>query len=107
MFKRQRLAEKYDTILLYLGLTDLAESEGGDRAHMRLPDDQLELVNALTKTGKKIVVVLSGGSPVELPFADDVNAILNLYLPGQCGGEAGARLIFGEANPSGKLAETW
>lgn len=101
------LAEKYDTVLLYLGLTDLAESEGGDRVHMRLPDDQLELVNALMTTGKKIVVVLSGGSPVELPFADGVNAILNLYLPGQCGGEAGARLIFGEANPSGKLAETW
>ena len=101
------LAEKYDTVLLYLGLTDLAESEGGDRAHMRLPDDQLELVNALIKTGKKIVVVLSGGSPVELSFADGVNAILNLYLPGQCGGEAGARLFFGEANPSGKLAETW
>lgn len=101
------LAEKYDTVLLYLGLTDLAESEGGDREHMRLPDDQLELVNALMKTGKKIAVVLSGGSPVELPFADGVNAILNLYLPGQCGGEAGARLIFGEANPSGKLAETW
>ena len=101
------LAEKYDTVLLYLGLTDLAESEGGDRIHMRLPDDQLELVNALMKTGKKIVVVLSGGSPVELPFADGVNTILNLYLPGQCGGEAGARLLFGEANPSGKLAETW
>lgn len=101
------LAERYDTVLLYLGLTDLAESEGGDRAHMRLPDDQLKLVNALIKTGKKIVVVLSGGSPVELPFADGVNAILNLYLPGQCGGEAGARLLFGEANPSGKLAETW
>ena len=101
------LAEKYDTVLLYLGLTDLAESEGGDRIHMRLPDDQLELADALMKTGKKIVVVLSGGSPVELPFADGVNAILNLYLPGQCGGEAGARLIFGEANPSGKLAETW
>lgn len=101
------IAERYDTVLLYLGLTDLAESEGGDRIHMRLPDDQLELVNALIKTGKKIAVVLSGGSPVELPFADGVNAILNLYLPGQCGGEAGARLIFGEANPSGKLAETW
>ena len=101
------IAEKYDTVLLYLGLTDLAESEGGDRAHMRLPDDQLELVNALIKTGKKIVIVLSGGSPVELPFADGVNAILNLYLPGQCGGEAGARLLFGEVNPSGKLAETW
>ena len=101
------IAERYDTVLLYLGLTDLAESEGGDRAHMRLPDDQLELVNALIKTGKKIAVVLSGGSPEELPFADGVNAILNLYLPGQCGGEAGARLLFGEANPSGKLAETW
>lgn len=101
------LAEKYDTVLLYLGLTDLAESEGGDRIHMRLPDDQLALADALMKTGKKIAVVLSGGSPVELPFADGVNAILNLYLPGQCGGEAGARLIFGESNPSGKLAETW
>ena len=101
------LAKKYDTVLLYLGLTDLAESEGGDRIHMRLPDDQLALADALIKTGKKIVIVLSGGSPVELPFADDVNAILNLYLPGQCGGEAGASLIFGEANPSGKLAETW
>lgn len=101
------LSEKYDTVLLYLGLTDLAESEGGDRIHMRLPDDQLALADALIKTGKRIAVVLSGGSPVELPFADGVNAILNLYLPGQCGGEAGARLIFGEANPSGKLAETW
>ena len=101
------LAEKYDTVLLYLGLTDLAESEGGDREHMCLPDDQLALADALMKTGKKIAVVLSGGSPVELPFADGVNAILNLYLPGQCGGEAGAGLIFGEVNPSGKLAETW
>ena len=101
------LAEKYDIVLLYLGLTDLAESEGGDRAHMRLPDEQLALADALIKTGKKIVIVLSGGSPAELPFADGVNAILNLHLPGQCGGEAGARLLFGEVNPSGKLAETW
>mgnify|MGYP004653048731 FL=1 len=101
------LAKGCDTVLLYLGLTDLAESEGADREHMRLPEDQLRLTRALIGAGKKIVVVLSGGSPVELPFASEVSAILNLYLPGQCGGEAGARLIFGETNPSGKLSETW
>lgn len=102
------LAGKYDIVLLYLGLTDLAESEGGDRAHMRLPDDQLELVNALMQTvAKRLSLCFRAGSPVELPFADGVSAILNLYLPGQCGGEAGTRLLFGEVNPSGKLAETW
>ena len=53
------------------------------------------------------MVVLFGGSPVELPFADKVDAILNMYLPGQNGGTAVARLLFGEANPPGKLAETW
>ena len=101
------LAAPYDTVLLYLGLTDLTESEGGDRPHMRLPQDQLRLAGALADSGKRIAVVLSGGAPVELPFADRVSAILNLYLPGQGGGEAGARLLFGEASPSGRLAETW
>lgn len=58
-------------------------------------------------TGKKVVVVLFGGSAVELPFNDRVSAILNMFLPGQNGGEATAQLLFGEKNPSGKLAETW
>ena len=102
-----QLAAKYDTVLLYLGLTDFAESEGGDRVHMRLPENQLKLVEALAPLNKRLIVVLSGGSPVELPFAGDAAAILYLCLPGQCGGEAGARLLFGEENPSGKLAETW
>ena len=102
-----KLSKQYKTIVLYLGLTDIAESEGGDRENMHLPKNQLRLVSALKQLKKRIVVVLSGGSPVELPFANDVNAILNLYLPGQCGGEAGARLLFGEATPSGKLSETW
>lgn len=101
------LAEKYDEILLFLGLTDLAESEGGDREDMRLPADQLRLVSALLPLKKKIAVVLFGGSPVELPFADGVNAVLNMYLGGQGCGEACARLLFGETCPSGKLAETW
>ena len=100
-------AEKYDTALAFIGLTDYVESEGCDRENMRLPENQLALIDALIKTGKKIIVVLYGGSPVELPFADKAAAILNMYLPGQRGGEAMRKLLFGEKNPCGKLAETW
>lgn len=99
--------EKYDTALVFIGLTDYVESEGCDRENMRLPENQLALIDALIKTDKKVVVVLYGGSPAELPFADKVNAILNMYLPGQRGGEATRKLLFGEKNPCGKLAETW
>lgn len=100
-------AEKYDTVIAFTGLTDYVESEGCDRENMRLPENQLALIDALIKTGKKVVVVLYGGSPVELPFAEKVSAILNMYLPGQRGGEATRKLLFGEKNPCGKLAETW
>ena len=100
------LAES-DVILIFAGLTDHDESESCDREHMRLPEDQLRLIDRLCESGKKIVVVLFGGSPVELPFFDRVSAVLNMYLPGQNGGTAAAELLFGEKNPSGKLAETW
>lgn len=74
---------------------------------MRLPENQLEAIDRLCESGKRVVVVLFGGSPVELPFCDRVSAILNMILPGQNGGAATCALLFGEANPSGKLAETW
>ena len=96
-----------DTILVFAGLTDEYESEGVDRENMRLPDDQLALIDRLCDTGKKIVVVLFGGSPVELPFNDRVSAILYMALPGQNGGKAVVQLLTGEKNPSGKLCETW
>ena len=96
-----------DVVLVFIGLTDRDESESCDRAHMRLPEDQLSLIDRLCGSGKKVVVVLFGGSPVELPFFDQVSAILNMVLPGQNGGTAAAELLFGEKNPSGKLAETW
>ena len=99
--------DECDTILYFAGLTDEYESEGCDRENMDLPAQQLGEIDALCKSGKPVVVVLFGGSPVELPFADRVSAILHMYLPGQNGGTAVARLLFGEANPSGKLAETW
>ncbi len=100
-------AEESDVILVFAGLTDDYESESFDRDNMRLPEDQLREIDELCKTGKKIVVVLFGGSPVELPFTDRINALLNMYLPGQNGGTAVYELLFGIKNPSGKLAETW
>ncbi len=100
-------AKKFQKVLVFAGLTDYVESEGCDRETMRLPENQLALIDALVDAGKQVVVVLFGGSPVELPFADGVRAILNMYLPGQSGGRACANLLFGRANPAGRLAETW
>ena len=96
-----------DTILIFAGLTDYVESERGDRETMGLPQNQLALIDAMLKTGKKAVVVLFGVPTVELPFADRVNAILRMFLPGRNGGTATARLLCGDKSPSGKLAETW
>ncbi|MGN0814811.1 MAG: glycoside hydrolase family 3 C-terminal domain-containing protein [Candidatus Coproplasma sp.] len=100
-------AKDLDTVLIFAGLTDYVESEGCDRENMRLPENQLALIDAMIKTGKKIAVVLYGGAPMELPFADNVSAILNMYLPGQNGGTATYNLLFGIKSPCGKLAETW
>ena len=100
-------AEKYDTVVVFAGLTDYVESEGCDRESMKLPQNQLALIDKLSSMNKKIIVVLFGGSSVELPFADSVSAILDMYLPGQNGGLAARELLYGKANPSGRLAETW
>lgn len=100
-------AEGFDRALVFAGLDDLTESEGADRADMSLPAGQLALIDALINAGKKIVLVLFGGSPVELPFADKLSAALYMALPGQNGGTAVADLIFGDKNPSGRLAESW
>ena len=97
----------YEEIIVFAGLTDYVESEGADRKNMRLPENQLALIEALIQKQKHVTVVLFAGSPVELPFADRVDAILDMYLPGQNGGEASYSLLFGEVSPSGKLAETW
>ncbi len=100
-------ASAYENVIVFAGLTDYVESEGGDRENMQLPANQLALIDALIKAGTKITVVLYGGSPMELPFADNVSAILNMYLPGQNGGTATYNLLFGVKSPCGKLAETW
>ena len=100
-------AQEYDTILFYGGLNDYVESEGYDRKDMSIPKNQLSLLDKITKLNKKVIVVLFGGSPVELPFVNDVSAILDMMLPGEAGGEATTKLLFGEVSPSGKLSQSW
>ncbi|WP_084106445.1 glycoside hydrolase family 3 C-terminal domain-containing protein [Demequina sp. NBRC 110056] len=100
------LARRAQTVVLFLGLDESAEAEAVDRAHLRLAHNQLELVRDLVALDARIVVVLAGGAPVELPFAEDVDAILHGYLGGQGGGAAIAELLTGVANPAGRLAET-
>ena len=96
-----------DVAVVMLGLPDSFESEGFDRAHMDLPENQNLLMEALVKTGKPIVVVLSTGAAVVMPWRERVDSILLMYLAGQNGGNAILDLLLGEANPCGKLAETW
>lgn len=101
------LAKHAEIVLLFLGLDEGSEAEGVDRTDMNLRSEQIHLVEQIRAVNEKIVVILSGGSPVELPFASEVKAILHGYLGGQGGGEAIASLLAGETSPSGKLAETY
>ncbi|MDR2110028.1 MAG: glycoside hydrolase family 3 C-terminal domain-containing protein [Spirochaetaceae bacterium] len=102
-----KAAAQADAAVIFAGLPDSFESEGYDRTHMRLPRCQDELIRAVCEAQKNTVVVLHNGSPVEMPWGDQAAAILELYLGGQGVGEAAVRLLFGEVNPSGKLAETF
>ncbi len=105
--KAIKLAEKADTILLFVGLDEVTEAEGIDRANIRLPGNQRELISALYHTEKKIVLILECGAPIEMPFADRVDAILHAYLPGEAGAKAILNILTGKINPSGKLAESY
>ena len=102
-----QLAARCETVLLFIGLTDEYEAEGFDRSHMNLPAAHDALVSEILKANKNVVVVLAGGSPVEMPWNDGVAAILNSYLGGQAGAGAVADIISGAVNPCGKLPETY
>lgn len=101
------LAQTQDKVILVCGLMEGTESEGYDRKNMRLPSDQLSLIQEVTKVNHNVVIVLECGSPVELPFVQDVKGILLMYLAGCQSGKACASLLYGNVNPSGRLAETW
>lgn len=101
------LATQADTVILCMGLDEIAESEGLDRSNLRLAKNQVDLLQAVAAVNPKIAVVLYSGSVVETPWLDNCQALLYAALGGQAGAGAVADALTGKVNPCGKLAETW
>lgn len=101
------LATQADTVILCMGLDEIAESEGLDRSNLRLAQNQVDLLQAVAAVNPKMVVVLYSGSVVETPWLDNCQALLYAALGGQAGAGAVADALTGKVNPCGKLAETW
>lgn len=102
-----QLAKTADCAVVYLGLPECFETEGLDRTHMRLPENQIALMKKLRAVCKKMVVVLSCGSAVETGWAQDCDALLYAGLGGEAVARSVLRALVGEITPGGKLAETW
>ena len=101
-----KAAKEAEVAVIFAGLPDAFESEGYDRVHMKMPNCHNHLIQEVCNVQPNVVVVLHNGSPVEMPWADEVKGILEAYLGGQAVGAAEAKILFGDANPCGKLAET-
>lgn len=101
------LAERADIVLLFVGLDELSESEGMDRNHMRIPQNQVDLLGALSRVNGNIVGILSAGAVLEMPWHTCCKAILHGYLNGQAGAGAILDILTGAVNPSGHLSETY
>jgi beta-glucosidase len=101
------LARRAEVILLYLGLDESAEAEGLDREHLRLRQNQIDLLESIRGVNPNIVVILSGGTVIEMPWLEYCRGCLHGYLSGQAGAPAMLDVITGRINPSGKLAETY
>lgn len=101
------IASGASAAVLFAGLPNRYESEGFDRKHLRIPPNQIALIEAVAKVQPNLTVVLSNGAPIEMPWLGQAKAVLEAYLGGQALGGAVANILFGHANPSGKLAETF
>ncbi len=102
-----KVAEGKDVVLFFAGLPPAYESEGFDRENLEMPKAMIDLANAIYSVNKNLVVILECGSPVSLPFIDKAKGILLTYLGGSMSAHATYDLVFGDKNPSGRLAETW
>ncbi len=100
-------AREADIAVIFAGLPECIESEGFDRTDMKMPECQNYLIEKIAEVQKNVVVVLHNGAPVEMPWIDKVSGVLEAYLGGEAVGEAETELLFGEANPCAKLAETF
>ncbi|MCR4797521.1 MAG: glycoside hydrolase family 3 C-terminal domain-containing protein [Lachnospiraceae bacterium] len=100
------LAEKADVVLYFFGLNEVSESEGLDRSHMRIPQNQIQLMQELASVNPNLVGVISAGSAIEMPWHHHFKAMLHMYLCGQAGAKAALDLLTGQVNPSGRLNET-
>lgn len=101
------LAKESDVAVIFAGLPDSFESEGFDRTHLNMPAKQNELIARISEVQPNVVVVLHSGSPIAMPWLDKVAGVLQMYLAGQASGGAAVNLLFGDATPCGKLAETF
>jgi len=100
-------AKRAKVAVVFAGLPDAYESEGYDRKHMRMPDSQNRVIEAVAEANPNTVVVLHNGSPVEMPWIHQVKGVLEAYLGGQAVGLATVRVLYGDVNPSGHLPETF
>lgn len=101
------LAANADVVIYCFGLDELSESEGLDRPHMRIPQNQIELLKAIVQVNENVTGILSAGAAVEMPWHNCCKAILHGYLYGQAGAGAMMNILTGKVNPSGHLNETY
>ncbi|MBQ8518638.1 MAG: glycoside hydrolase family 3 C-terminal domain-containing protein [Agathobacter sp.] len=102
-----KAAKEAETVLVFAGLDEIGEAEGLDRTNMKMAEAQNVLIDALAEKYENVIVVLSAGSPIEMPWADKVKAIVQGYLGGQAGASAMLNVLTGKVNPSGRLNETY
>jgi beta-glucosidase len=102
-----KIASESDVAIVFAGLSNLYEGGMQDRESLLLPEQQSKLIRAVARANPNTILVLINGTPVSMPWIEEVPAILEAYYPGQEGGNAIARILFGEVNPSGKLPETF
>lgn len=101
------IAKRNEVVLIFAGLTENYESEGVDRNNLEIPKNQNLLIDEICEVNQNVVIVLSNGSPIEMPWKDKVKGIITGYIGGESGGKAIVNCILGKVNPSGKLAETY